>query len=67
MERPPRNAAAAVSRAAFERGLIIETAGPQDEVLKILPPLTITDEALQQGLDIIAASVEATQSAVAGS
>lgn len=53
-------AAGQVSGAAFERGLIIETAGPQDEVLKILPPLTITDEALQQGLDIVAESVEAT-------
>ena len=57
-------AAADVSRAAFERGLVIETAGPKDEVLKVLPPLTITEQALQQGLEIIADSVEATQKVV---
>lgn len=57
-------AATEVSRLAFERGLIIETAGTQDEVLKVLPPLTISDEALQQGLDIVAESVEETLGAV---
>ncbi len=54
--RPER--AAAVSRAAFERGLMIETAGPDDEVLKLLPPLTITEEALARGLDIVEESIE---------
>lgn len=49
--------ASAVSRAAYERGLIIETAGPEDEVLKVLPPLVITEAALERGLDIIAKSV----------
>ncbi|MEZ6114934.1 MAG: diaminobutyrate--2-oxoglutarate transaminase, partial [Pirellulaceae bacterium] len=48
-----------VARAAFDRGLIIETAGAQDEVLKILPSLTISDEALQQGLNIIGESLAA--------
>lgn len=47
-----------VSRVAFERGLVVETAGRQDEVLKILPPLTIPDDALEQGLDIVAECVE---------
>ena len=47
-----------VSQAAFERGLILETAGPQDEVVKIMPPLTITDEELDQGLQIITESVQ---------
>ncbi len=42
-----------VSQAAFRRGLIIETAGPRDEVLKLLPPLVITDDELRQGLDIV--------------
>lgn len=48
-----------VSAACFERGLIIETAGARGEVLKLLPPLTITEEALREGLDIIEASVAA--------
>lgn len=54
-----------VSREAFDRGLIIETAGRQDEVLKILPPLTISDKALCEGLEIIGESVEATLAAMA--
>ena len=42
-----------ISQAAFERGLIIETAGPKDEVVKTLPPLTITDLCLRDGLSIL--------------
>lgn len=42
-----------VSAAAFERGLIIETSGARDEVLKFLPALTITDEELEHGLAIV--------------
>ncbi|PIE19605.1 MAG: diaminobutyrate--2-oxoglutarate transaminase [Proteobacteria bacterium] len=48
-----------VSKAAFERGLLIETSGPRDEVLKFLAPLTTPDGDLNAGLDILAASVEA--------
>ena len=46
-----------IARKAFERGLVIETAGAHDEVLKVLPALTIEDELLTRGLDIIEASV----------
>lgn len=49
--------ASAVSREAFERGMIIETAGPQDEVVKTLPPLTISDEELSAGLEILTESI----------
>ncbi len=45
--------------AAFERGLIIETAGPTDEVMKLMPPLTITDAELEEGLAVVAESVRA--------
>lgn len=48
-----------VAAKAFENGLIIETSGAQDEVLKLLPPLTISDDALDKGLDIIEQSVAA--------
>lgn len=48
--------AAEISRAAFARGLIIETAGPNDEVIKVLPPLTIADQQLERGLEILAES-----------
>src|SRR5690606_10113604 len=46
--------AAKACAAAFERGLIIETAGPTDEVMKLMPPLTITDAELEEGLAIVA-------------
>lgn len=48
------NHASAICRAAFRRGLIIETAGPRDEVVKLLPPLTIDRAQLDEGLDILA-------------
>jgi diaminobutyrate-2-oxoglutarate transaminase len=49
--------AARVSALAFERGLIVETCGPNAEVVKCLPPLTIQDEALHEGLDILESCV----------
>ena len=54
-----KDLADAVSAAAFERGLIVETSGADDQVLKLLPPLTIDQEKLEQGLEIIANSFEA--------
>jgi diaminobutyrate-2-oxoglutarate transaminase len=65
-ECPEHDKAAAVSRAAFDRGLVIETAGRRDEVLKVLPPLTIPDAALERGLQILLESAEQSQEASAG-
>ena len=48
-----------VSQAAFERGLIIETCGPRNEVLKLLPPLTIANAELKRGIGIIEESLKA--------
>lgn len=42
-----------ISAAAFQEGVLIETAGPEDQVLKFLPPLTVDEITLAQGLDII--------------
>ena len=39
--------------AAFDRGLICEVAGRQDGVLKLMPPLTIEDDVLREGLAIV--------------
>jgi len=50
------------SAECFERGLIIETAGMEDQVLKLLPPLIISDEDLEKGLDIIEEAVMAVAS-----
>lgn len=48
-----------ICAAAFERGLIMETSGPNSEVFKIMPPLTIDVNSLQRGFDIIEDSVKA--------
>jgi diaminobutyrate-2-oxoglutarate transaminase len=43
---------------AFTRGLIMETSGARDEVIKIMPPLTIYEAGLQEGLNILKNSIE---------
>ena len=48
-----------VCTAAFERGLLVETAGPDGEVVKLMPPLTITDDELAEGLASLADAVKA--------
>ena len=48
-----------VCEEAFARGLLMETSGPDGEVMKILPALTITDEELDRGLALIELSVAA--------
>jgi diaminobutyrate-2-oxoglutarate transaminase len=45
--------AAKISSAAFARGLIVETCGSRNEVLKLLPPLTIELDTLRTGLDLL--------------
>lgn len=54
--------ASAVCRAAFERGALMETSGPSDEVVKLLPPLTTSKDEFESGLDILAESVTVTVS-----
>ncbi|MGH3980041.1 MAG: diaminobutyrate--2-oxoglutarate transaminase [Pseudonocardiaceae bacterium] len=47
-----------IARACFDRGLLLETAGPSDEVAKMLPALTITPDELDQGLAILSDAVD---------
>ncbi|MGW0704204.1 diaminobutyrate--2-oxoglutarate transaminase [Streptomyces sp. NPDC002867] len=55
----PRHAGRAARR-AFELGLLIETSGAHGEVLKLLPPLTIATDELDQGLRIAQRAVYET-------
>lgn len=43
---------------AFKRGLIVETSGPNSEVIKFLPPLIIDENGLKEGLKILDESME---------
>ncbi|MQA63208.1 MAG: aminotransferase class III-fold pyridoxal phosphate-dependent enzyme, partial [Actinophytocola sp.] len=59
IEFPDGDLAGKVCAAAFERGLLMETSGPDGEVVKLLPALTVTDAEIDQGLGIIRESVAA--------
>jgi diaminobutyrate-2-oxoglutarate transaminase len=61
---PQPELAATAMQEAYRRGLIIETCGPRDEVIKLLPPLTTSIEELAAGLAILR---EALAAAVAQS
>ena len=53
--------AARVQREALHRGLIVELGGRHNAVVRLLPPLTITDEQSEAVLDRLAASIEAAR------
>jgi diaminobutyrate-2-oxoglutarate transaminase len=46
-----------VTEEAFANGLLIELAGANDNILKLLPPLTTENELLNEGLEIIDNSI----------
>ncbi len=56
---PQDGLAQAVCREAFDRGLIIETSGSRNHVIKCMPPLTITESELDSGLNRLADSLHA--------
>lgn len=45
--------ASSITGECFSRGLLIETSGPEDQVVKCLAPLTIGEDAFEKGLDIL--------------
>ena len=47
-----------IARTCFQHGLVIECAGPSDQILKFLPALTIPEEDLLEGLRIVEKSLE---------
>ncbi|MCL6251603.1 diaminobutyrate--2-oxoglutarate transaminase [Altererythrobacter sp. KTW20L] len=50
-------AADAITGACFDAGLIIETSGAHGEIVKVLAPLVIEDDLLEQGLTILERAV----------
>ncbi|MFF7855151.1 diaminobutyrate--2-oxoglutarate transaminase [Streptomyces sp. NPDC007904] len=61
MEFADPSRATAVCARAFELGLLLETSGPEGEVAKLFPPLTIGDEELEEGLALFARAVRETE------
>ncbi len=46
-----------VCKQAFSNGLMVETSGAKDQVVKLLPPLTISHSDLSLGLNILSDSL----------
>ncbi len=53
LEKPSAKKAAELQTCAREKGLILLSCGPNNNVIRFLPPLTIEPEVLDKGLDII--------------
>ncbi|CAL9616184.1 Diaminobutyrate--2-oxoglutarate transaminase [Streptomyces sp. enrichment culture] len=53
--------ASLVCARAFELGLLLETSGADGEVAKLFPPLTISDEELEEGVALFARAVQETE------
>lgn len=52
-----------VAAEAFDRGLLVETSGPESEVVKVMPPLTISAADLDRGIGLLGDAVRAATAA----
>jgi len=55
-----------ITRRAFKKGLIIETSGADDHVVKFLCPLIISDHNLERGIDIVEEAIRETCASESG-
>ena len=55
--QPNPEATKAIAAKALEQGVIVLTCGTYGNVVRLLPPLVISDELLTDGLDVLAAAV----------
>ncbi|MFL5961038.1 MAG: aspartate aminotransferase family protein [Gaiellaceae bacterium] len=53
LREPTPNAAKATTAAAFEKGLLLLSCGLYGNVIRLLPPLTASDEELERGLALL--------------
>jgi diaminobutyrate-2-oxoglutarate transaminase len=60
LEFADKERAGKVCARAFQLGLLLETSGPQSEVVKLLPALTISPDELDEGLRVTARAVRET-------
>jgi 4-aminobutyrate aminotransferase len=61
-KEPDANATAAILAEAEKRGLILLSCGTSANVVRLLAPLTIQDEILEEGLNLLAAAIKETLS-----
>jgi 4-aminobutyrate aminotransferase/(S)-3-amino-2-methylpropionate transaminase len=55
--RPDAGAAQAIARACHQKGVIVLTCGTWGNVIRLLPPLVIGDDLLEEGIDVLEESV----------
>jgi 4-aminobutyrate aminotransferase len=53
LREPTPDAAKTTTAAAFEKGLLLLSCGLDGNVIRLLPPLTASDEELERGLDLL--------------
>ena len=56
-KKPAKELAAKIQMEAFKRGLIVWKAGHYSNVIRLLPPLTITRELMNKGLEILRSAI----------
>ena len=56
---PDPDTAGRIAEEAFRRGLLVETSGPEGEVVKVMPALTIDPDDLARGIDTLAIATAA--------
>ena len=49
----------AIARRCLEEGVLVLTAGTYDNVVRLLPPLTIDDALLDEGLEVLDGAIGA--------
>lgn len=59
---PAREVTQALLAAALQRGLLLLSSGTYGNVIRTLVPLTISDEILDEGLDVLEQALEAVAS-----
>src|SRR5262249_21218018 len=61
--RPRPDLAQLAADRAREEGVIVICSGPEANVIRFLPPLTLSDAELTLGLDVLGRSIEAASAA----
>ena len=56
--RPDAAGAQAIARACHSQGVIVLTCGTWGNVIRLLPPLVIGDDLLEEGLEVLGAAVD---------
>ena len=58
-KKPHPAAVKAIVADALSQGVVLLSCGTYGNVVRLLPPLTITDELLNDGLDVLEAAIRA--------